>query len=74
VVGGACDINGGREKCIQCSVGKREGKYHFEDLGVDGSTILKCILNRMGCGSDSFHSGYGEVSACCVHSNKYTTK
>jgi hypothetical protein len=41
VVGGACDIHGGGEKSIQCSVGKPEGKYHFEDLRVDGSTILK---------------------------------
>jgi hypothetical protein len=28
-------------------VGKPEGRYHWEDLGVRGWTILKCILDRM---------------------------
>jgi hypothetical protein len=29
-------------------VGKFEGKYHSEDLGIDGKIILECTLGKWG--------------------------
>jgi hypothetical protein len=48
------------------SVGKPEGKNHFERLGLDGRIILKWILkNRMGGRRlDSTCSKQGQVAGC----------
>jgi len=42
----------------------RSGRQFLEDLGVDGTIILKCILNRMAVhGLDSFGSGEEQLWA-----------
>jgi hypothetical protein len=48
---------------------KPQAKIHSEDLGVDGSVILKWILNnRMGgCGMDSSGSVYRPVNTANNH-------
>jgi hypothetical protein len=37
---------GDRRSAYRVLVGRSEGRKHLEDLGVDGSIILKCILNK----------------------------
>jgi hypothetical protein len=50
---------------------KRDGRSHFEDQGVDGRIILKCIFEkREGVhGFDSSGSGYGQVDGLCECNN-----
>jgi hypothetical protein len=43
-IGGACSKR--VRDAYQVMAGKREGKIHFEDLGVDGKTILEWILGK----------------------------
>jgi hypothetical protein len=48
-----------------------KGRDHLEELGVDGSIILICNLNRMRlCGLES--SGYGQrsVTGSCEYGNE----
>jgi hypothetical protein len=45
-MGRACTTNGERSNAYRISVGKPEGKDHWEDQDVDGWTILKWILER----------------------------
>ena len=39
---------GGRDVYIGTWWGNLRERYHLENLGVNWSIILKCILNRMG--------------------------
>jgi hypothetical protein len=44
-------------------------RTHLEDLGIDGRTILKCILNRMvGCGLDLWWHTVG----LCEHGDEHS--
>jgi hypothetical protein len=36
----------GDRSAYRVLVGRPEGRKYLEDLGVDGSIILKCILNK----------------------------
>ena len=36
----------GEEKCMQRQGGKTWQTGHLEDLGIDGSIILECILKK----------------------------
>lgn len=36
----------GNRNAHRSLVGKYEKNYHFEDLGLDGRIILKCILMK----------------------------
>jgi hypothetical protein len=37
---------GDRRNAYRVLVGRPAGRKHLEDLGVDGSIMLKCILNK----------------------------
>ena len=37
---------GGKRNTYRVLVGKLEGKYHLEDLVIDGRIILEWILNK----------------------------
>jgi len=41
-------ILAGEQNCIQVLMGKLKERDCFEDLGVDGSIILKWILHKHG--------------------------
>ena len=41
-----CYVRGNNRNAYGILVGKPKGKNRYEDLGVDGSTILKWVLNR----------------------------
>ena len=46
-MGGACSTYGKQERCIQgFGRAKLREIHHFEELGVDGRIILKCIFNK----------------------------
>jgi hypothetical protein len=45
-MGRACSTQGAIRNAYKSLVGKPEGKNHSEDLGVDGSIILKFILGK----------------------------
>jgi hypothetical protein len=47
-MGGTCSTHGEIRNAYEISVGKPEGKYHVEDLGVDGRIILERILGKLG--------------------------
>jgi hypothetical protein len=48
-VGGACSTHGRDEKYITKFLSENpKGRDHSEDLGVDGRSILKCILGKVG--------------------------
>jgi hypothetical protein len=51
-MGRTCGIYGKQERCIQgfCGGDLRE-RDHFEDLDVDGRTILKWILKKLHGGA-----------------------
>jgi hypothetical protein len=38
----------GQERCMQGFGGETFKKHHFEDLGIDGITILKGIFQEIG--------------------------
>jgi hypothetical protein len=61
----------GRDAYKIC-VGKPEGKYLREDLGVDGQVMVDCILgNRVRrCGLDSSGLGQGPVAGSCEDGNE----
>jgi hypothetical protein len=44
---------GQRRGAHRVLVGKPEGRNHFEDPGVDGRIILKCILEKWNKGQFS---------------------
>jgi hypothetical protein len=43
---GACGMYGERSGAYTILVVKLKGKYHLEDLGVEGRIILKRVFNR----------------------------
>jgi hypothetical protein len=43
-VGRACNTYGKVENTYKILVGKIKGRHLSEDLGVDGSIILECLL------------------------------
>ena len=45
-MGGIYGTSGGRKKSIKVSAGNPMEINHLEDLGADGRTILKWILNK----------------------------
>ena len=48
-MGGACGTYGGKKWVTGCLWGNQTERDHFEDLGVEGRIILKCILeNEVG--------------------------
>jgi hypothetical protein len=49
-----------------------KGRYHSDDLGVDGRIILTRILGKwgLGCGLDLCGSGLGPVADCCERGNE----
>jgi hypothetical protein len=51
-MGGACSAYGGEERFIKGLVGKREGKNHLGDPGVDGTIKLNIYLREVGWGMD----------------------
>jgi len=46
-------------------------RHHLKDPGVDGMTILKCILQNWGAGTlNSYGSALGQVTGCCECGNE----
>jgi len=45
-MGGACSIYGGEEVYTGFWWGTLRERDHFEDIGVDGRVILKCIFKK----------------------------
>jgi hypothetical protein len=50
---------GERRGAYRALVGKREGRNHLEDSGVDGRIILKWIFERLHGGQGLDQSGSG---------------
>jgi hypothetical protein len=51
-----------REMCTQEFGGKPKRKKSLEELGVDGSLMLKCMLNKEGGGGvDWMHVSLGQT-------------
>jgi hypothetical protein len=45
-MGGACGTKGKRVSAYRVLVGKAVGRGHLENLGVDGSVVLKWIFKK----------------------------
>jgi len=49
-MGGACSTYWESRGVYRVLGGKPEGKDHLEDPGVDGRTVLRCILRKWDVG------------------------
>jgi hypothetical protein len=60
------------ENCIayRSFVGSMKERDHLEDVGVDWSIILNCILKSMMRELDLYDSGQKQVPGPCDNSNK----
>jgi hypothetical protein len=45
-MGGACNANGGNEKCVQSLGGERKENDQWEDLGISDSIVIKWTLKH----------------------------
>jgi hypothetical protein len=63
----------GRRDAYRLLVGKRDGRNHLEDPGIDGRIISKWIFERFnaeGHGPDQSGLGQGQVAGCCECGNE----
>ena len=61
-----------RRYSYRALVGRSEGWNHLEDLGVDGSMILKWVFKNWGGGVDwiGLAQKRGRVAGCCECCNE----
>jgi hypothetical protein len=49
-IGGACSTYRGEKRYIQGFDGENlKERNHLEDIGVDGTRVLKWVLKKLGC-------------------------
>jgi hypothetical protein len=62
----------GEGKCLQCLVGKHEGKKWLDDLGVEGRIKLKGIVRiRLGEWTVLIWLRIGSNEGYCEHDDEY---